>query len=418
MASPPLATGASELTAEILDFLQSSAGRDLLEEAARLVDDPLAGVTALRRRVAPAVARVAMTQARLRARARRRFPEADRMFFREDLLQQATAYPVAEWRARRFARFPWVADLCCGLGGDALALGLHSHVVAVDADPQALMLLHANARALGRESRVHPVQATVPEMTPHVPAVFVDPGRRTGERRRRHPEAGSPPLSAVLSLRERVPRLAIKLSPAARDPDLDGVLGDLPHEREYVSLAGECRELVVWIGDWAGPSRRASVLPAGLTLTGTGAEQCEVRSEGSLLYEPDAAVIRAGLVGRLAADLQAWRLDPRLVYLMREAEDELLTPFATAYRVEPPRPFSQRALARELRERGAKQVILKTRGSAVSPERVVSQLKQVLQSGWSTVAPVVFLTRLRGRAAMIFGERLGRRTNQDTPSRS
>ena len=78
-----------------------------------------------------------LTQSRLRARAREKFGEfADSMLFTPDGLEQATRLPVAALHAQRFRRagVSSVADLGCGIGGDAMALaGLGLDVHAVDA---------------------------------------------------------------------------------------------------------------------------------------------------------------------------------------------------------------------------------------------------------------------------------------------
>ena len=57
------------------------------------------------------------------------------MWFERTGLEQATAEPVARHKARRFAgRTATVIDLCCGIGGDTLALADWAEVVAVDLD--------------------------------------------------------------------------------------------------------------------------------------------------------------------------------------------------------------------------------------------------------------------------------------------
>ena len=87
----------------------------------------LAVAAALRRAgVNPDLAAAALTQHRLRARARVKFgPLADRMWFTAAGLEQATRAGVADRHASRFAGVGArrVLDLCCGIGGDLLALG-------------------------------------------------------------------------------------------------------------------------------------------------------------------------------------------------------------------------------------------------------------------------------------------------------
>jgi hypothetical protein len=80
-----------------------------------------------------------LNQAKLRRRARAKFGEfADRMLFTEAGLEQATRLTVAAMHAGRFraAGLNHVADLGCGIGGDALAMAaLGLHVTAVERDP-------------------------------------------------------------------------------------------------------------------------------------------------------------------------------------------------------------------------------------------------------------------------------------------
>src|SRR5207244_660633 len=112
--------------------------------------------------------------------------------------------------------------------------------------------------------------------------------------------------------------------------ELDAALGKLEHEREAVSVDGECRELVLWTGELVRSRRRATLLPCGASLTGTGEEELDIRDLGCYLYEPDAAVIRARLVARAAEELGAWGIDPRLAYL---SSDHLAqSPWAQAFR--------------------------------------------------------------------------------------
>jgi hypothetical protein len=199
--------------------------------------------------------------------------------------------------------------------------------------------------------------------------------------------------------------MGIKLSPATDHAELDSYLAGEPHEREAISVRGECRELVVWTGDLANQPRRATLLPSGETLAGVPQPLPSVRPCGRWLLEPDAAVIRAGLVGNLAVALGAWALDSHLAYLSLDRPSD--TPFAVAYQVEPPEPFSGKALAQRLRALGAGDVILKTRGAAVEPELLRRQLRAVLKQGHPACCPVVLLTRLGSRPVMILGERCG-----------
>jgi hypothetical protein len=407
------------LTPELLEALRAPEGAELLARAAALADDPFAAEK-LRREAAPELAAAAVEQVRLRRRAAGKLDRAAELWLAPSLLEQASGDVTARHRARRFRQWHQVADLCCGLGVDALALAAHARVTAVDREPLALALTAANAEVCGLRERIEVRRGEVPADAPEVPAAWVDPGRREGGTRTRRLGSMSPTLAEALSLRNWIGSLGIKLSPASADVELDTELRGIPHEREFLSVGGECRELAVWLGELAeaGVSRRATVLSADGAveeLAGDPRPYQEVRAPGSWLLEPDAAVIRAGLVGNLAERLGAWAVDERLAYLSADAVPE--TRLARAYRIQAPEPFSLKALAARLRGLDAGDVVLKTRGTAATPEVLRQQLRRVLKQGRPQCRPVVFVTRLGDRPMMILGERVGPGAEQLDQSR-
>ncbi|HEU5328134.1 MAG TPA: class I SAM-dependent methyltransferase, partial [Thermomicrobiales bacterium] len=177
----------------------------------------LGALMALRRTYPPALAAAAVEQALLRQRAARggKFSRAAAMYFTREGLEQATGETIARYRARRFTPFGVVADLACGLGGDALALAAEHRVVAVDRDSLRLLLARENARAYGVAERIQPVLADLATLPPpRADALFCDPGRRTAEGRRIFTTvAYQPPLAQVLAWRTAVPALAVKVAP-------------------------------------------------------------------------------------------------------------------------------------------------------------------------------------------------------------
>ena len=406
---------------ETFTWLLTPAGQVLLAElAARPFTeaDTLRELERLRRQVSPAQARAALELVLLRRRAQRKFPAADQLYFTREALEQASAAPVAAHRAARLAAAGHVADLGCGIGSDALALAAAgARVTAVDRDPLRLAMAQANAAALGLTERIVWLQRDLlVEEPPHASALFCDPGRRAGGRRRFSVEAYEPPLSRVLAWRARTPALAIKLAPGV-DP------ATLPAgaELEFVSLDGELKEAVLWCGPLAHTARRATVLRSGAnqpiatsTLT-TSAERPPSSAlrpppstlnprpsalspqPSAFLYEPDPAVIRAGLVTDLAARLGATLLDPEIAYLT--APSAVATPFARVWPVISWQPFSLKGLRAQLRALGAGPVTVKKRGSPLDTEALARQL-----SGAGPHPLVVVLTRVAGRpAALICG---------------
>ncbi|MGH3731122.1 MAG: methyltransferase domain-containing protein, partial [Micromonosporaceae bacterium] len=272
--------------------LRTPEGEAALAQAAGLSGkDPLAAVAALRSTGAtPEIASAALTQIELRGRAAGKFgADASRMFFTRDGLQQATRGVVAERRATRLASDPAVrrvADLCCGVGADAIALGRAGLTVhAVDTDPATVEVARANVEILGLTDRVtvDRADAMSTDLSGY-DAVFCDPARRTGGRRVFDPAAYSPSWEFLSTLAERVPRTVLKLGPG-----IDHALIPYDTEAEFVSVAGDVVEATLWHGPLAAVPRRATLVGVG-ELTGTGQRTGSVGPVRSLLYDPDGAV--------------------------------------------------------------------------------------------------------------------------------
>lgn len=199
--------------------LLTDRGRALLAELREFTpDQELALATRLRREYPAELVRAAFEQAGLRQRARAKFgPDADAMFFTPDGVEQATRRSVAEWRAARFAALgvKRLADLCCGIGGDAIALARAGvAVLAVDRSPLTCAVAEANAAALGLAGLIEVRCADVAEIdVTGFDAVFTDPARRTARGRVFDPEAYSPPLSWAVGAARRTPYGALKVAP-------------------------------------------------------------------------------------------------------------------------------------------------------------------------------------------------------------
>jgi hypothetical protein len=155
------------------------------------------------------------------------------------------------------------------------------------------------------------------------------------------------------------------------------------------------KEATLWFGPLKTVKRRATVLPGPHTLTPEGPEpSLPIDEPRGFLYEPDPAVIRAGLVRTLGARLNAAQLDPKIAYLT--SDQKIDTPFARHWEVEDWMPFGLKKLRHYLRERNIGQVVVKKRGSAIQPEFLIRRLK--LQGDH---ARVLFLTQLRGRPIVV-----------------
>ncbi len=350
-----------------------------------------------------------LTQQRLRGKAERKLgAQARRMLFTDAGLQQATRAEVSRLHARRFleAGCRSVADLTVGIGADALALAQEGMRVLVnDVDPVTAAVAAFNLREYPQvEVRVG--DAFDVDLS-GFDGVFVDPARRGDRGRSFDPERYSPPLSRVLTLAGRAPGLGVKVAPGinySRLPPAALV--------EWVSVDGAVVEAGLWIGSLAleGPGRGAAVFRDGhvhrMGWRGDPREpavQLEPRPAGRYLYEPDGAVIRAGLLDALAAELEAAPVAPQIAYL---TGDRLAaTPFAQAFQILEVMPYKQ--VGPYLRERGVTAVEILKRGTDVSPDAFRKSLK-LARRGRDPVGAMVVLTRLGNAHRALIVRRLPR----------
>ncbi|MFC3578304.1 class I SAM-dependent methyltransferase [Streptomyces yaanensis] len=379
--------------------LLTPEGRALLDEVRGTAPaQELAVATRLRREHPAELVSAALAQARLRERAAAKFAaeDAERMFFTPNGVEQSTRTTVAAYRAERFRELgvTSVADLCCGIGGDAIALARAGiRVLAVDRDPLTAAVARANADALGLSALIEVREADVTEVDVSVyDAVFVDPARRGGRGRIFDPEAYSPPLSWAVATARQAPHAALKVAPGIPHEAVpDGA------EAEWISDGGDVKEAVLWFGTQPGLVR-ATLLPGPRVLRGRGLPDPPVRPLGRYLYEPDGAAIRAHLVAEVAEELDGGLIDETIAYVT--ADERRDTRYATAYEITDQLPFNVKKLKALLREREVGVLTVKKRGSAVEPEEL---RRKVLPKTHGPNAVTVFLTRVAGAPTMLLG---------------
>jgi hypothetical protein len=335
--------------------------------------------------------RLALQQDALRRRAAPRCPHADRLLFTHDALEQATAWAVAEERARRWPDPPDVplADLGAGVGLDALAAALAGRpVVAYERDPARACLLAHNARALDVADLVEVREADLREAAPEGRLAFLDPDRRPEGRRTRDPSAFEPPAEDWGALLARFDRALVKLPPhGARE-----VGGDAPIE--VVSLDGHARERRLFVGDWGPlPPLRALRLPGGAHVEGAGLpwpEPVEVE-HGAWLLDPDVSVTAAGLVGDLARRDGLRPAHPEVPYLVAEAP----VPAAPGHwmRVDAILTAKPKVLNRWLRDRSVGNLTIRKRGI----EAKAAEWRKKLRPKGKGSGTLVFTRSLRDR---------------------
>lgn len=352
----------------------------------------------------PALVAAALTQSKLRRKAQAKFGDfASSMLFTEAGLEQATRLPVAARHAGRFraAGLRHIADLGCGIGGDAMAMAaLELEVTAVDADEVTAAIAAFNLAPFPTATVEHRRAEDVDLRS--VDGVFLDPARRTAghaqTERLVDPDDYTPSLGFAYELATGR-SVGLKLGPG-----FDRDLIPSTAEAQWVSADGQVVELGLWFGALARPGIRR----AALVLRGDQADEltAEADSEdeetgplGQYLYEPDGAVIRARLIGDLARRIGGRMMSDQIAYIT--ADEPVATPFAAGFRILDTLPYAEKDLKRELRRRGIGTLEIKKRGVDVDP----AALRRRLALNGDRPATLI-LTRVAGRHTALLAERL------------
>ncbi|MCZ2404086.1 SAM-dependent methyltransferase [Paenarthrobacter sp. Z7-10] len=348
----------------------------------------------------PELVSAVLTQSRLRTRAESKFGEfARQMLFTQTGLEQATRLNVAAQHAHRFAAagIHHVADLGCGLGADSLAMSsLNIQVTAVEQDETTAACATLNLMPFPSATVIQ-ADALAVDLA-GVDGVWLDPARRStttsGTTRLFDPEAFSPPLSFAESLAGRGLAVGVKMGPGIPHESLPAGC-----EAQWVSVDGDVVEAALWFNALArdGICRSALVISKQGTAEMTsplpyapGAQDVAIGSAAGYIYEPDGAVIRAGLVADLARTLGGHLLDEHIAYIC--APKLVDTPFARAYRVLEVKPYNVKALKTWIRQNRIGVLEIKKRGTAVTPEELRKQL--LTGSGKGPNKATLILTRV------------------------
>ncbi len=339
-------------------------------------DHHLASMTRLRAQTTPERAAALYELVAVRQKAITKFHDGHQLWFTSSGLEQASHERVSQHRALQFAGAHQIVDLCCGCGGDLLALATQAPSIGVDNDPVRIAMAHANLaqRQLLAQAQTVVADVTTFAITDEVDAVFFDPGRRHQGRRIMDHAAYQPPLSTAQRWLAPHRTIAIKCAPGI---DYHDVPFTTSVAVECVSYAGEMRETVLWLNAQHLWRRQATLIGEHHVITITDQHTPSAPSLSAplqYLYEPDSAVIRAGLVQHLASAIGAHFLDAQIAYLTHDTP--VATPFARCWRIVDSFPFSERAIRARLAALGAGPVTVKKRGSAVDSDALARRLSR------------------------------------------
>jgi hypothetical protein len=333
----------------------------------------------------------------LRNRAVSKFPaHAAEMWFDRIGFEQSTSEIVARHKSARFQGLVW--DYCAGIGSDAAALAKNDcDVISVDSDAASCLRSSWNAELLVPERRPNFICARVEDLTDRSGLLHVDPDRRvTHQSRAVRLEDYVPGLEQMQRWSKEFAGGAIKLSPAA---NFGGKFPDA--EIELISVSGECKEATVWFGSIASKKPwRATALPSGESLSGDPLESlAEIRPLGRYLFDPDPAIVRAGLVDLLAERLGLARLDAAEEYLTGDNLAD--SAFVRGFEVQAELSNNPKDLKAYLRGSRIGQLEIKCRHIPIDVDRLRKQLPLP-----GDQPAVLIFARVGGRAKAVIAHRL------------
>ncbi len=314
------------MTISELDFLTSSAGKELLE---RYVNDDETALFRLllrsKKKLDSPYLGAVVSLLKLRRKAQEKFSRAAEMFFSSLALEQATGEKISNYLAQRFKKEWRVADLTCGLGGNLISLARRCRrVIAIDQDEVNLACARLNTQVWGVSSKIKFILAEVQEELSKqeslggVDALFLDPSRyRPGKTKTRSFLNSQPPLLEILpAIFSITKNLGVKISPAFDYRELK-LLPEQP-EVEVISEHNTNKVVMLWFGDLKTAERRATILTADGFKTYQNQPRKNpvfVKQALNYWYEPNKAIVKAHLVDDLALKYQLSKLSPYLPFL-------------------------------------------------------------------------------------------------------
>jgi len=311
-----------------------------------------------------------LTQMRLRKKASKKFSHLENLLFTEKGIQQSSSKCLSEYHAVKFSKYKSLADICCGIGADLRNLSNNKQkVYAVDFDKSTLECTKWNNKD---KTNITYILGKAQDFNENAEAVFIDPDRRINSKRMIDPEDYSPPISDIFQMLDKYPNMAIKLSPI-----IDYKTMKIPknHTFEFVSENGELKEILLCFGELAteGIFKKAILLPENLEINNLEKDDIEISEIKKFLYEPDSAIIRAGLVKHLGYKLGFSLIDKHLALLTND--HPIKNRFGKTYKVITSFNYNLKALKRYLKENQIGILDIKTRGFSETVEEFRKKIK-------------------------------------------
>ena len=251
--------------------------------------------------------------------------DADDLYFPPHLsLEQCSSEATARYKSS-LAKGDSMADLTGGFGVDCVFLSAGFRTATYVERNELLCRIAAhNFPLLGAAhlNVVHAEAAVHLQSMPPVDCIYIDPARRDGKGGKTVAIADCEPDVARLEplLIEKARRVLVKLSPML---DVAQALRELPHTQalHVVAVEGECKELLAVLGAASPPEvpihcinlLRDGTVASDFVFTREGERACACSYAPALsryLYEPNAAVLKAGAYKSVATAYGLCKLHP------------------------------------------------------------------------------------------------------------
>ena len=251
-------------------------------------------------------------------------------------------------------------------------------MIGVDSNHGMCRRLAWNAAVYEVADRVQPCQANAEAFTiPSGAWIHVDPDRRTsGHERARRLIGYAPGLDFLRHLTRTVPGGAIKLSPAS---DFAEQFNSPGLEVELISLGGECKEATVWFGAAAtclaegNEAARERHLDRPMMACLDEFFRVPVAPISAFVYDPDPALLRAGLLDSFAAAHGLQRIAAR--HRLSDSVGWWTPRFLPPFEVQSVHRLDLKQLRRLVAEKDLGPLEIKLRGLDLTPEALRKQLR-------------------------------------------
>lgn len=375
------------------------ANARLIERAAAIDAGDVSAVASLRRDYSAEQVSVALELAAARVKAVHKFGEERGAGLVADVagVEQASGSGVATYKAARFHEAlgdgGQVVDVCCGIGGDSMAMASAGlDVMPVDREPVRLWMTQLNAGGLDQG-----LCADVSDAHFKGKALHLDPARRDEAAKRRSWKLADyqPGPEVIGRLIDEAPMAGLKLSPGIDADELSW-----PGELEFISHGGRLVQAVLWTGSLASSERRATLLVDGQSHTLVGESQRPyVGEQGRYVYAVDPSVERACLLKQLSEKIDALMLHPMLGLFTSDRVIE--SPWLTGFELIERMPWRPKRVAQWLKDNDGGIAEVKTRGKACDPDREQRRLR-----GKGTIRYTVFVLRFDTKVEALIARRL------------